>query len=230
MTDPALTPNPVNSPAPQKNWFARHKILTGAMAVVLLGAFGSAMGGGNEPASSSTATPSSPAATASAPVAAKAAAAPAKAPAAPATTQAQEAPAAEAPAVGIGTPVNDGKFEFTVKSVKCGITSVGPDFMAEKAQGEFCRVTLRVRNKDKAPQMMFADSQKAFAGESEYSANSMASITDASANNTQSVWMENINPGNAVQGNLFFDVPKGTKLTKLVLHDSAFSGGVDVKL
>ncbi|WP_195849146.1 DUF4352 domain-containing protein [Arsenicicoccus cauae] len=202
----------------------RHKILTGAMAVVLLGAFGSAMGGGKEPASSSMTTPSSAA------VAAKAAANPAKTSAAPAVTQTQEAPAAEAPTAGIGTPANDGKFEFTVKSVKCGIASVGPDFMAEKAQGEFCRVTLRVRNKDKAPQMMFADSQKAFAGESEYSANSMASVTDASANNTQSVWMENINPGNAVQGNLFFDVPKGTKLTKLVLHDSAFSGGVDIKL
>ena len=41
---------------------------------------------------------------------------------------------------------------------------------------------------------------------------------------------EEINPGNSLKGTLLFDVPKGIKPAKLELHDSAFSGGVDVRL
>jgi hypothetical protein len=33
-----------------------------------------------------------------------------------------------------------------------------------------------------------------------------------------------------VTGTLVFDVPKGTKPSKLELHDSPFSGGVEVQL
>ena len=34
----------------------------------------------------------------------------------------------------------------------------------------------------------------------------------------------------AVKGKVYFDVPKGAKLTSLELHDSMFSGGVKVRL
>ena len=43
-------------------------------------------------------------------------------------------------------------------------------------------------------------------------------------------FLEDINPGNSVVGTVVFDVPKGTKVTELELHDSAFSGGVKVAL
>ncbi|RSM44161.1 hypothetical protein DMB66_52525 [Actinoplanes sp. ATCC 53533] len=39
-----------------------------------------------------------------------------------------------------------------------------------------------------------------------------------------------MNPGNTVKGKLVFDVPEGTKLTSLELHDSLFSDGVQVNL
>ena len=59
-----------------------------------------------------------------------------------------------------------------------------------------------------------------------FSANSMASMADESS---QVLW-EEINPGNAVKGKVYFDIPKGAKLANLELHDSAFSGGVRVRL
>ncbi|HEY0359402.1 MAG TPA: DUF4352 domain-containing protein [Mycobacteriales bacterium] len=48
--------------------------------------------------------------------------------------------------------------------------------------------------------------------------------------NENGVLLDNINPGKAVTGKIVFDIPKGAKLTKLELHDSAFSGGVTVTL
>ena len=43
-------------------------------------------------------------------------------------------------------------------------------------------------------------------------------------------FLNEINPGNSTKGRLIFDVPKSTKLTALELHDSPFSGGVEVSL
>ncbi|GIF48217.1 hypothetical protein Afe04nite_27560 [Asanoa ferruginea] len=42
--------------------------------------------------------------------------------------------------------------------------------------------------------------------------------------------LREINPGNALSGKLVFDVPKGTELAALVLHESIFSAGVKVAL
>jgi hypothetical protein len=41
---------------------------------------------------------------------------------------------------------------------------------------------------------------------------------------------EGINPGNSIAGYVFFDVPRGTTVSKLELHDSMFSGGITVRL
>nr|WP_084699215.1 DUF4352 domain-containing protein [Actinoplanes globisporus] len=49
-------------------------------------------------------------------------------------------------------------------------------------------------------------------------------------NSGAQTFLEQINPGNTVKGTLVFDVPSGTKLTALELHDSYFSGGVKVQL
>jgi hypothetical protein len=88
-------------------------------------------------------------------------------------------------------------------------------------------VALTVENIGDEPQSMFADNQYAFdAKNRKFSANSMASIADESS---QVLW-EEINPGNSVKGNVYFDIPKGAFLSKLELHDSMFSGGVSVNV
>ncbi|MGC5307669.1 DUF4352 domain-containing protein [Micromonospora zamorensis] len=128
----------------------------------------------------------------------------------------------------IGQPARDGKFEFTVKSAKCGVAKVGSEPLAQKAQGQFCLVTVNVKNIGKEAQMFDGSSQKAYAADgTEYSADSGAAIY---ANKNAETFLNDINPGNQVNGLVVFDIPKNVKLTKLELHDSMFSGGVDVTL
>ena len=128
----------------------------------------------------------------------------------------------------IGDPARDGKFEFTVKSTKCGVRKVGSDLLGAKAQGQFCLVTLKVKNIGKESQMFDGSSQKAYAADgTEYSADGAAALY---ANENAETFLNDINPGNQVTGVVVFDIPKDVKLTKLELHDSPFSGGVTVAL
>jgi hypothetical protein len=41
-------------------------------------------------------------------------------------------------------------------------------------------------------------------------------------------WLEEINPGNSVDGVIPFDVPEGVSPVSIELHDSMFSSGVTV--
>ncbi|MGW2626933.1 DUF4352 domain-containing protein [Micromonospora taraxaci] len=139
--------------------------------------------------------------------------------------KAEEKPAKTAK---IGQPARDGKFEFTVKSSKCGVAKIGSDMLGQKAQGQFCLVTVNVKNIGKEAQMFDGSSQKAYAADgTEYSADSGAAIY---ANKNAETFLNDVNPGNQVTGVVVFDIPKNVKLTKLELHDSMFSGGVDVAL
>ncbi|SCG53827.1 protein of unknown function [Micromonospora echinaurantiaca] len=128
----------------------------------------------------------------------------------------------------IGQPARDGKFEFTVKSSKCGVAKVGTDLLGEKAQGQFCLITINVKNIGKEAQMFDGSSQKAYAADgTEYSSDTGAAIY---ANKNAETFLNDINPGNQVTGVVVFDIPKKAKLAKLELHDSPFSGGVEVAL
>lgn len=139
--------------------------------------------------------------------------------------KAEEKPAKTAK---IGQPARDGKFEFTVKSSKCGVAKIGSDMLGQKAQGQFCLVTVNVKNIGKEAQMFDGSSQKAYAADgTEYSADTGAAIY---ANKNAETFLNDINPGNQVNGVVVFDIPKNVKITKLELHDSMFSGGVDVTL
>ncbi|MFG1716111.1 DUF4352 domain-containing protein [Micromonospora sp. NPDC049203] len=128
----------------------------------------------------------------------------------------------------IGQPARDGKFEFTVKSAKCGVGKVGSSAFGATAQGQFCLVTLNVKNIGKESQMFDGSSQKAYAANgTEYSADGSAGLY---ANKNAETFLNDINPGNQVTGVVVFDIPKGVKLARLELHDSPFSGGVTVSL
>src|SRR5690349_19313126 len=62
---------------------------------------------------------------------------------------------------GLNDPVRDGKFEFTATRVKCGATKVGSGLVSEKAQGQYCLITLRVKNIGKEAQAFADSAQKA---------------------------------------------------------------------
>jgi len=221
----------------RKNWFLRHKILTAIGALLLIGMFSNLANGGtksvtiapvgDQVATSATSpTPDQAAADQAAAdqaIADKAAAAKA---AADKAAAAKAAAAAAAPQ--LGKTVRDGKFAFTVTAVKCGIAQVGTgDILVQKAQGQYCRVALKVENIGNEAQMMFASNQYLFDTKGrKFSADATANIYDDSAK----LLFEDINPGNSIKGFVYFDVPKGTKVSKLELHDSMFSGGVEVRL
>lgn len=124
-------------------------------------------------------------------------------------------------------PATDGKFEFTVTKLQCGLEQVGGEY-GSKAQGEFCVVSVTVKNVSTSAEAFADSSQKGTdAAGNTYDADSSASMA---ANTDGSTFYENINPGNQVQGKIAFDVPKGTKLASIVLHESMYTAGVKVPL
>ena len=192
----------------QKNWFLRHKIISAIGVLIVIGVAVNLGGGSNDS--------SAPAA---APVSAEpASGVPAEAP------QSTTEQAASAP--GIGTPVRDGKFEFTVANVQTGVPSVGPDMLEQTAQGQYVLVTLNVRNIGDKAQSFSTSSQKLLdANGTEYSSDDLATIYL-----DQGVGYEQINPGNALDVTVVFDVPVAIDPTEIELHDSIFSGGETVSL
>ena len=127
----------------------------------------------------------------------------------------------------MGSPSRDGQFEFTVTGIKKA-AEIGDKYVNKTAQGQFVIVSVTVRNVGDEARMFDASSQYLFDTQgTKYDAS-----TDGVAYMGQRAqsFLEQINPGNRVKGYVIFDVPKGLKLDHIELHDSPFSGGVDVKL
>lgn len=219
---PALPAPPAPLVAPRKNWFARHKIVTGLLALVLLGSVGSALGGGGNTPPVAAAVSDQPA---DADVAPDAAPAPPKAKAVePAKPEAKDVAEAKA---GVGTAVRDGQFEFTVTKVEKNVASVGSEYLNEKAQGKYVILHVTVKNIGEKAQLLSDSSQKVRDGSGrEFSTDTAAGIYIED----NKVFLNEINPGNAVKGKLVFDMPKGAKPASVELHDSPFSDGVSVSL
>lgn len=206
MTTNNPNPQPQYAPpAPEqkKSWFARHKILTVILAIVVLGVLMRLIGGG------SSETPTAPAPSGSS-----------------ASEEAAPAAPAEPSSPGIGVPVRDGKFEFVVTAVAPPVATVGSEYLTQTAQGEYIQVTMSVRNIGDRAQSLDASSQKLLdADGKQYSVDSLAT-----AYLDEGIGYEQINPGNALDTTVVFDVPVGTVPAEILLHDSAFSGGTTVAL
>jgi len=63
-------------------------------------------------------------------------------------------------AAGIGTPVRDGKFEFTVTAVDPGKGTIGTGSISKTAQGQFVLVHVTVRNIGNQQQSFDQSSQR----------------------------------------------------------------------
>ena len=130
--------------------------------------------------------------------------------------------------VGLNQAAKDGKFEFTVKGVDCSKNSLGSAGVTTQASGTFCLVNVSVANIGDEAQTLDSTSQYG------YDASGKKFSTDTESafylDDAGDALFEQLNPGASVDGVLVFDVPVGTQLTKLELHDSMFSGGVTVEL
>lgn len=213
---------PVPAPPSPRSWFARHKVLTALGVLVALVVVGSLVNGGGDevgdaappPAAASTAASTDPVAQPSE-----------DQPASEGATTPE--PSASQPSAVVGTPVRDGKFEFTVTGVETGVERVGNDVLGQEAQGQYVLLHLTVTNIGTEAQYFDGSSQKLLdAAGRTFSADSSAAIYLDESNS----FLNQINPGNGVEGIVVFDVPTDAVLVSAELHDSAFSGGVIVAL
>ncbi|WP_407320110.1 DUF4352 domain-containing protein [Isoptericola halotolerans] len=217
---------PPPAPEKRKNWFARHKVLTGLGVLVGVAIVGAALGGEDESTVADDVTV----------VEETAADVPADDDGADDEEAAAENAAAEdaaagepAPAdlPGLGDPVRDGKFEFTVTELEDDVQQIGDDFLNEKAQGRFLLVHVTVENIGDEAQYFDGDSQKLVDTKGRtHSADTGAAIYLDDSNS----FLNEINPGNSVDGVVVFDLPADASAATLELHDSMFSGGVEVSV
>ena len=179
----------------------------GVIALIVIGSIASALGGNKSGTSTGTST-------------------------AARTGNSPAAHSAGSSVAGIGDPVRDGKFQFTVLKVahakSVGDASLG---LGDTAQGRFAIVTLKVTNIGSESQTLDDSSQYLYdASGRKFSADSTVDIDLSGANGQGSTWLNDINPGNTVRGRIAFDMPTGDKAVQIELHDSMFSNGVIVKL
>jgi len=135
-----------------------------------------------------------------------------------------------APATAVlGQSVRDGRFAFLVTSVqRPSKTLTGRTGARETAEGAFVIVRVDVTNIGYEPltltatdQFLVSDKGKRFA----------TSAAISSLKGAEQVFLEKINPGHTVSAApLLFDVPAGTTMASIELHESLSSTGVKVRL
>jgi hypothetical protein len=129
----------------------------------------------------------------------------------------------------IGQSVRDGKFAFIVTSLRPPNRSLTNRLgTRETAQGEFVIVRVDVTNIGYEARTLTATDQFLISDKGQRFATSAATSSLAGS---EEIFLEKINPGHTVNdASLLFDVPAGTMVTGVELHDSASSPGVKVKL
>jgi hypothetical protein len=128
---------------------------------------------------------------------------------------------------GVGDPVRDGQFEFVVRSVRCGVASVGEGLGRKQPLAQFCLVGLRVENTGREG--------RAFGGGHQFLFDQAGKRHDPDLDATVRhgggrLLSTHLNPGQRLDGTLVYDVPDPIELARMELHDSPFSGGVGVEL
>jgi hypothetical protein len=135
-------------------------------------------------------------------------------------------PSVAAPTPGINQEARDGKFAFTVVKVRNSKTVSDYPARDKTAQGIYVIVSMTVKNIGGRAQGYYSLNQRLIdIRGSQFSPDDMADI----ALNGDKDGID-INPGNQIAVSVAFDVPEGTEPTQVVLHDSAYSGGVKVNL
>ncbi|MGC0141928.1 DUF4352 domain-containing protein [Pseudactinotalea sp. Z1732] len=199
-------PEQPEPPAPRKrNWFARHKILTGFLAVLaFVAVIGIATSGDGDEGTG---------------------AAPGQSAETNADAAQQDDEPAEAP--GIGENVSDGDFEFVVTEVETGVDRIGSEFLNEQPQGQFVLVYLEVTNTGSAAETFWTSEQGLVdtEGRTHSADDSAALLLDDGE-----FLLTEINPGNTARTALVFDIPADAEPAAVELHGSMFSRGVTVNL
>ncbi len=207
---------PPTPPSPHKRWFTRPRyIIPIAILVVIVAA--SAGGSSKKAKTVATTATSTSSVRAVAPATTGA----------PATTAATSPPTTK-PA---GNPTgSDGSFKFTVTSQQCGQTTIGTDPLTTTAPAgtQWCVYGLNVANVKSSAQTFGASNQNAIDA-----SNKQLSVDDTAVAyepNGAAAAFSTVNPGVSIDVQIPFQLAAGDTIKQLVLHDSAFSGGVKVNV
>lgn len=129
--------------------------------------------------------------------------------------------------VDTGEAAEDGDFRFTVNDFECGVESISSDMGDVEPTGQYCILDVNVENIGDSEQTLSASDQYLIDDqEREFSADGDFEVYMA----LDSPIFEGINPGNAIDARMAFDVPEDASIQFARLHDSAFSGGILVDL
>lgn len=133
----------------------------------------------------------------------------------------------------IGQVAKDGDFAFTIRSVQCGVTHLGATTgtgyglsKTAPAGTQWCLVKMHVLNDKTSSQSFYASNQYAIdALHRQLSATTGALfyLPNGSASESSTV-----NPGVSITVTVPYQLATSDSISKFVLHDSLFSGGVSV--
>lgn len=138
-----------------------------------------------------------------------------------------EADGGESYGVGESFAVND--WAITVNGVGERTATIGDEFMNTEAQGEFLPVDLSVANEGDSASTFFASDFVAVDDEGrEFNYSSDATIYGASDGAVS--LLDEINPGNSIEGTIYFDVPEGTNVVAIDTNAGFLSDPVRVNL
>jgi hypothetical protein len=120
--------------------------------------------------------------------------------------------------------VRVGGLEYSVKSVARAST-VGPEMLQQKADGEFIIVKISIRNTGREPATISDSDFHLQSGDVKYDTSSKGMMSGG-------FFLDKLNPGVSKTGNLVFDVPANTSPSKykLIVYGNGTSDHKEIQL
>lgn len=130
----------------------------------------------------------------------------------------------------LNQPATDGDFIFTVTGVTKTKT-LGNEFTQKSAQGEFAIVAIRIENKGKKTKTFDTSMAKVKDSNGREFERSVDGQTAKGLSQGQiDLFLQQIQPGSAVTGDIVFDLPADATVFNLVAKGSLIGKGVQIKL
>jgi uncharacterized protein DUF4352 len=122
----------------------------------------------------------------------------------------------------------DGAFIVSVVGLQCRLRTIGSPGLRQLAKGEFCLVNVAVENAGRESRLLAGSEQRAV--DSHRRSYPVDDRAAAFLNERVPSLLDEIPAATTVRGVLPFEVPAGTRLSALVVHESAASPGARISL
>jgi len=197
------------SPVSKKNWFVRHKIITGCLALFIFFIIIGLVSGdsNNNPSSQSSAPKSSTSA-----------------------KNNEEASQKEVVAAKIGDTVVDSDLAFTVTNVSTA-KALGNQFTRKESQGTFYVVTVKIANQSKDTKTIDSSMFQITDSQGRNFDRSIDGQTAVGMSKGKiDIFLQQVQPSLSVTGDLVFDLPADVTGLKLIVKGGIFSSGKEIQL